>query len=99
MALTPVQRQHLKALAHHKKPVVQIGGNGVTDGVLGAVEQALKDHELIKVQLPRDTEDKKSMAADVAERTEAELCQVVGRIAVLYRAGPPDKRNRIELPK
>lgn len=99
MALTPTQRQHLKALAHHKKPIVQIGSNGVTDGVLGAVEQALKDHELIKLQLPRDTEDKKSMAADVAQRTEAELCQVVGRVAVLYRAGRPDKQDRIELPK
>lgn len=99
MSLTPVQRQHLKALAHDKKPIVQIGGAGVSVGVIGAVNQALKDHELIKVQLPQDCEDKQSLATDVADQTQAEVCQIVGRIAVLYRPGPPDRQDRIELPQ
>ena len=44
------QRKYLRALAHHLKPLVMIGAKGVTDQLLGSVDLALKDHELIKVK-------------------------------------------------
>ena len=47
--LSGAQRKHLRGLAHHVKPVVHVGKNGVTDPVLQEVEEALDSHELIKV--------------------------------------------------
>ena len=51
MPLTGKQRRALRALGHHLEPVVIIGQSGVTEGIIAAVEQALKDHELIKVKI------------------------------------------------
>jgi RNA-binding protein len=49
-ALTGRQRQHLRGLAHAFEPLVHVGGGGVTDGVLRAVDTALRAHELVKVR-------------------------------------------------
>ena len=81
------QRKYLRGLAHSRKPVVQVGKEGVTDAVAEAVEAALLDHELIKVRLIRPP-DKKEMAAELARRASAELCGLVGHMAILYRQRP-----------
>ena len=44
MALNGKQRRQLRALGHHLAAVVMVGSDGVTEGVIGAVDQALKDH-------------------------------------------------------
>ena len=51
MTLNKKQIQHLKSLAHHLNPVVMIGNNGLTEGVLAEAELALTHHELIKVKI------------------------------------------------
>ena len=51
MNLSTKQKQHLKGLAHPLKPVVLLGSNGLTEGVLAEIEQALEHHELIKVKI------------------------------------------------
>ena len=51
MPLTGKQRQHLRALAHHLEPVVQIGHEGPTEAVLAQINEALEAHELIKVKI------------------------------------------------
>ena len=95
VVLEGFQRRYLRGLAHHLKPVVRVGQSGVTDAVVSATDAALTDHELIKVRL-REPEDKKAMAADLAERTGAHLCGLVGHQVVLYRKHPDEPR--IELP-
>lgn len=89
------QRKHLRSLAHTLKPVVQVGEAGVSAGVLRAIERALLDHELIKVRL-KEPEDKRAMAAALAEGSGAALCGLVGHTAILYRPHP--EKPRIELP-
>lgn len=37
MILTTKQKQYLKGLAHHLNPVVMLGGNGLTEGVLAEI--------------------------------------------------------------
>ena len=49
--LSTKQKQFLKGLAHHLNPVVMLGGNGLTEGVLAEIENALNHHELIKVKV------------------------------------------------
>jgi RNA-binding protein len=89
------QRAHLKGLAHDLKPVVQVGHDGVTPGVIAQVDAALSHHELIKVRLSRP-EDKHGMAAELAGATGAELCGLVGHTVILYRRNP--ERPRITVP-
>ena len=91
LTLTSQQRRKLRAMAHALKPVVLIGQGGLTDGVVQAVEAALLDHELIKVQM-RQPEDKKATAAALAAATGAALCGLVGHVIILYRPHPEAPR-------
>ena len=90
------QRKFLRGLAHPLKAAVLVGHEGLTDGVLGAVKQALLDHELVKVRM-HEPDDKKAMAADLARRAGASLCGLVGHTAILYRPHP--KEPVIKLPR
>jgi RNA-binding protein len=91
VALVPLngkQRRKLRALGHHLEPVVIVGQNGVTPGVIAAVDQALFDHELIKVKLPEGREERLDQAEMLAQQTESEVAQVLGRTLLLYRRHP-----------
>jgi RNA-binding protein len=94
--LTSKQRRKLRALAHPLEPVVQIGKEGVTDGVAGAVDGALATHELVKVKLgPAAPDDRHAAAAALAARTSSELVQVLGKVIVLYRRRPDEPKLQI----
>lgn len=98
MPLTPSQIRYLRGLAHPLKPVLLLGSNGVTPGVLKELEQALDDHELIKVRLGGG--DRAARAATVAtlvESSRAEPVQTIGHVAVLYRHNA--EQPRIALPR
>ncbi|QIZ75919.1 ribosome assembly RNA-binding protein YhbY [Ferrimonas lipolytica] len=95
--LTTKQKQFLKGLAHKLKPVVMLGANGLTEGVLAEVELALDHHELIKVKVSsEDREEKKAIMAAIVRETKAVEVQTIGHIQVLYRATP---ERKIEVPK
>jgi RNA-binding protein len=93
--LTAKQRVRLRALGHHLDPVVIVGQQGITPGVVAAVEQALFDHELIKVRFNEGPEDRKEGAARLARETGSEVAQILGRTALLYRQHP--EKPRIDL--
>jgi RNA-binding protein len=93
-SLSASQRKQLRALAHHLEPLVHVGHAGVTDGVVEATARALLDHELIKVRL-HEPEDKRAMARELAARTHASLCGLLGHTVILYRRHP--KRPRIAI--
>lgn len=95
MTLTSRQARHLRTLAHHLDPSVRVGGDGVTDGVLKAIEEALIAHELIKVKIDADRAGLKEAAAHIAERTGAVVAQIIGRIVVFYRQAPDPAKRRI----
>jgi RNA-binding protein len=89
--LTGKQRRHLRSLGHELKPIVQIGKNGIDDGLVAAVEQALVDHELVKVKLGDAAGLDRHDAADtIARRTGSEVAQVLGYTLLLYRASADD---------
>ncbi len=92
--LTGRQRRALRAMAHALQPVVTVGHAGVTDAVLHAVDDALRGHELVKVRL-HEPEDKRAMAAALADGTDAVLCGLVGHTAILYRPHPDEPRIRV----
>jgi len=87
MSLTSKQTRHLRGKAHHLKPVVQIGGQGVTVALIGATDDALECHELIKIKLG-DIEDRnevKDAAAKLSEETGSDVVQIIGKTIVLFR--------------
>lgn len=95
MSITSQQKNYLRGRAHHLKPVVRLGDKGLTSDVVQAVDQALTDHELIKVRL-HQPEDKKAAAQNLAKRTDSTLCGLVGHTVILYRPHP--EKPRLHLP-
>ncbi|WP_427979825.1 ribosome assembly RNA-binding protein YhbY [Agarivorans sp.] len=97
MQLTNKQKQHLKSLAHNLKPVVMLGSNGLTEGILAEIELALAHHELIKVKIATDDREMKQLIADtIVSKVNAVKVQVIGHILVIYR---PSEEQKIELPR
>ncbi|WP_392587313.1 ribosome assembly RNA-binding protein YhbY [Serratia ureilytica] len=97
MNLNNKQKQHLKGLAHPLKPVVMLGNNGLTEGVLAEIEQALEHHELIKVKIAAEDRETKTLIADaIVRETRACNVQVIGSTLILYR---PSKERKISLPR
>ncbi|WP_445767968.1 ribosome assembly RNA-binding protein YhbY [Rheinheimera sp.] len=97
MSLTNKQKQFLKAKAHELKPVVLLGGNGLTEGVVAEIDNALNFHELIKVKVPTEDREQKVLIMDaIIRETKADKVQVIGKTLVLFRQGEDKK---IALPR
>ena len=97
MNLTTKQRQFLKGLAHHLSPAVMLGGNGLTEGVLAEIDNALNHHELIKVKIAGADREVKQLIIDaIVRETNAVNVQTIGHVLVLYRQSDDKK---ITLPK
>ena len=88
--LSTRDRAYLRSLAHPLEPVVRVGTEGLSPGLVEATQLALDEHELIKVRLGQSFPgDRREGAQELAAATGADLVQLIGRIVVLYR--PPRK--------
>lgn len=96
--LTGKQKSYLRSLAHPLKPVVQIGHQGLTAGVLAALEAALEKHELIKAKVTGESEvDADELGPQIEKTTHSQLAQIIGHTLVLYRRR--EREPKIQLPK
>ena len=95
--LTDKQILFLRKKCHHLKPVVTVGGAGLTENVLIEVDQALAHHELIKMKINSgDKDERQQMINKITEATQAQLVQTIGHTASFYRQAD---KPVIELPK
>lgn len=98
MTLTKTQQKFLRSKAHHLKPVIWIGQNGLTEGVTAELETALNHHELIKVKLRvGDRELRNKTVEDVCQKTHATKIQGIGSVVSIYRRN--SEQAVIDLPK
>ena len=98
LVLTGKQRRYLRSLGHSLQVIVQIGKDGIDDGLVAAVDRALLDHELVKVRVGENAElDRHDAANDLATRTHSEVAQVLGNTVLLYRAR--EDKPEIVLPR
>jgi RNA-binding protein len=97
MPTSPSQNRFLRSRAHHLKPVVLVGQNGLTDNVVAEIGNALDAHELIKVRVAAgDRDARNAMIAEIVRATGAQLIQSIGHVAVLFRRN--EKKPRLTLP-
>lgn len=97
--MTSKQRSYLKGIAMTTEPILQIGKASLTPELTTAVDEALEARELIKISVLKNClEDGNSMAQVLAERTHAEVVQVIGKKIVLYRPAKEEKKRKIVLP-
>jgi RNA-binding protein len=91
--LTGKQRHHLRGLGHKLDPLVQVGKGGIDEGLIKAVDQALTDHELVKLRVGDSAEvDRHEAAEEIAAQTQSEVAQVIGNVVLLFRASPEDPK-------
>lgn len=83
-----VDKKKLKSEAHSLNPVVTIGQSGLTDAVLAELELALDHHELLKVKIRAERDDRKVISEKICTSTGAELIQSIGQVIVIYRLNP-----------
>jgi RNA-binding protein len=96
--LTGVQRKHLRGLAHSLDPVVHVGQKGLTDGVLAEIDHALDHHELVKIKIAADRDERREVAGQIVERLGPELIGTIGTMAILFRRNPDREAWKIRLP-
>ena len=87
MPLEEFQRKSLRRRGHNLKPIVTVGADGLTDGVLAELENALIHHELIKIKIrigSRECRD--AVLQEILERSKAIMIQKIGNVALLYLA-------------
>ena len=97
--LSESQKKHLRGLGHNLKPVIMVGDAGLTASLLAEFEATLAHHELIKVRVRAgDRNLRDSLIEELCRTGAAELVQRVGNMALLYKANPDKKKNRVLIP-
>jgi len=83
-----IEKKKLKAQAHLLKPVVMIGHSGLTPAVMKEINLALDTHELIKIKIRAERDDRSVIRTQICAETTAELIQSIGQVAVFFRKNP-----------
>src|SRR4051812_6464747 len=82
-------RKKLRAHGHALTPLVQVGKAGVTVGLLRQVQQALADHELIKIKIGGESpSDRFAVADKLSTEPGVSIVQIVGRVILAYKRHP-----------
>lgn len=91
------QKRFLRGLGHALKPVILVGKGEINEALVAETVEALAFHELIKVKvLESCLMERHEVAEALAEASQAEVAQILGRTILLYRQSDEPK---IELPK
>lgn len=94
--MTSKERAFLRSSAHHLDPVILVGKESLSPEVTAAVDEALEARELIKVGVLKNCfDDPKEIAQVLAERTNSQVVQVMGKKITLYRRKKKDSKFNI----
>ena len=89
-SLTASQRRELRARAHPLAPVAQVGRGGVTDAFVAELDRALDAHELVKIRLRGERDERATQLEEVTARLDCAVVSTVGAVATLYREADED---------
>jgi RNA-binding protein len=97
MTLTNAQISRLKGMAQRMDATLKVGKAGLSEGFLQSVRETLAHRELIKVKFDEFKDQKKTLAPELAEKTESRLVTLIGNVAVLYRENPDPEKRKIRV--
>lgn len=96
--ITSKQRAFLKGMANGLETIFHVGKGGITPELTASIDNALEARELIKANvLDNNLLDAREVAQTIADRTHAEVVQVIGNRFILFRQSK--KKPVIVLPK
>lgn len=96
--MTSKQRAYLKGLGMNIDPIFNVGKASVTPEFIEGIREALEKRELIKIGVLKNCmDDPRELAELIAERSGAQVVQVIGKKIVLYKESRNNKK--IMLPK
>ncbi len=99
--MTGKERAAWRAKANSLEPLFQIGKGGLNDGIIKQTDDALRARELIKLKVLLDSSpiSVRDAANEIAEKTGAEVIQVIGGVIVLYRESEELKQKAAQKEK
>ena len=91
--LTSKQRAKLKGIASTEDTIIQVGKGGIPDTLAAQVNDALRARELVKGKVLDNSMVSPAEAAnELAEKTGAEVVQVIGNRFVLFKRNPKEPK-------
>jgi RNA-binding protein len=99
MTMSGKERAVLRADANRLQATVHAGQQGLSNALIRSLDDALRTHELVKVQLGKQVDlPAKEAARQLAGATRSVVIQVIGKTATLYRHNPALERKPGALP-
>ncbi len=95
MKLNQKQIKHLRTLGHSLSPIVTVADRGLVETVVTAIEEALDIHELVKVKVRQQREQRTALYEEICQKTGAIQVQTIGMVLLIYR---PSKKSIVDLP-
>ena len=79
-------RRQLETEAHHLKPLVNIGKDGVNDAIVKTIYEAFNTRELLKVKaLDTCPDDRTALGEKLGALAEITLVRNIGKTYILYK--------------
>jgi RNA-binding protein len=75
-----------------------IGKEGLSEGVVRALQNELNVRELVKLRFIASKEDRRSFSEQLAQEAGAELVRVIGNVAIFYKMAEDAEKRTIILP-
>ena len=78
-------KKKFRAIGHHLNPALTVGDNGLADSVVAELNRALDDHELIKVKIVGDRNERAEIIQELPQLEATEIVHTIGSFALIYR--------------
>ena len=87
-------RARILSAAQSIDPVLSLGKNALTPEFTRSVEEYMEKHEIMKINVLKNCdEDLHELGNTIAERSNTELVQIIGRKIVLYKPAKEEKNR------
>jgi len=90
-------RSYLRSLAQPLSPIVMVGKGGLSESVISTLDNALTDHELVKVRFQGFKDEIKSLSEKLSQETNSELICITGFTSVFFRQEERNPERKIHL--
>lgn len=78
----------LRSRAQLLDPILKVGRAGVSPGFIASLNQALADHDLVKIKFADFKEERRELSRQLARETLSHWVGSVGHVAIFYRPRP-----------